>query len=165
MLQHIRMTLTLAVGLLGGLGAAAAAADPATFTLGFPWTTVAQTDPPPASGGTRKLSQWHVSGEADSFTMIEDASGSYADSLALIEKNFSDNHVKPSIDKNFTCSGMTGRMVEFIVGPDGHQVFINRVLLPESPSGLLTFTYVRSDKDWDGSVTKSMKAYCGPSSV
>jgi hypothetical protein len=162
MVRPTLWTLALAAGLTGALGGAASADDATPFTLGFPWA-LNQDDPSPAPGATRKLSQWHISGGgADTFTLVDDSAASYADALALIEKNFTDNHVKTSVNKDFTCAGKAGHMVEFSAGPEGHQVVINRLLVPETPTaGVLTFTYVRTSPDWDPSVIKSMKAYCG----
>jgi hypothetical protein len=158
-------TLAFAAGLSGVLMSTAFAQTPAAFTLGFPWTKNS-SDAPAAPDSTRKQTQWHIAGASDTFTMVDDSTASYADALAAIQKNFSDNHVKPSVNKDFTCAGKMGHIVEFTAGPDGHQVVINRVLLPETPTaGLLTFTYLRTDKDWDDSVLKSMKAYCGVSPI
>jgi hypothetical protein len=157
-------TLAFAAGLSGVLMSPAVAQTPAPFALGFPWTKIA-TDPP-APDATRKQTQWHISGASDTFTMVDDSTASYTDAMAAIQKNFTDNHVKPSVNKDFTCAGKAGHIVEFTAGPDGHQVVINRLLLPETPaSGLVTFTYLRTDKDWDDSVLKSMKAYCGISPI
>lgn len=166
MLRPFVGTLALAAGLTGVLGGIVFAQTPAQFTLGFPWQRNS-TDAAPASDSTRKQTQWHISGGgSDSFTMVDDSAASYADSLAAILKNFSDNHVKPAINKDFTCGGKAGHMVEFAAGPDGHQLIINRLLLPETPaSGLLTFTYVRMDKDWDPAVIKALTAYCGVSPI
>jgi len=157
-------TLAFAAGLSGVLMSTAFAQTTTPFTLGFPWTKVASD--PPAPDATRKQTQWHIVGDPGTFTMVDDSTASYADALAAIQKNFTDNHVKPSINKDFTCAGKMGHMVEFSAGPDGHQVVINRLLLPEAPaSGLLTFTYLRTDKDWDPMVLKSMTTYCGVSPI
>ncbi len=165
MFRPILRTLALAASLTGALAGAASADDSAPFTLGFPWA-LNQDDPSPAPGATRKLSQWHISGQSDTFTLVDDSAASYADALALIEKNFTDNHVKTAVNKDFTCAGKAGHMVEFSAGPEGHQFIINRLLLPETPTaGVLTFTYVRTSPDWDPSVIKSMKAYCGVAPV
>ncbi len=165
MLRPLLGTLALTAGLIGMLGSLAAAGNGPAFTLGFPWKFVDPdaNAPPPA---TRKSSQWHIPDEVDTFTLVDDSTQSYADSLTLIETNFSSNHVKPAVNKDLTCDGKTGHMVEFSAGPPGHQVIINRVLLPETPTaGVLTFTYVRSDKDWDPAVIKSMKAFCQTDSL
>jgi len=167
MLRPLLGTLALAAGLTGVLGGLAAAADSPAFSLGFPWKAV-DSDASVTPSTTRKQSQWHIPDDVSTFTLVDDSTQSYADSLTLIQTNFSSNHVKPSVDKDFTCDGKAGHMVEFSTGPTGHQVIINRLLLPETPTaGVLTFTYVRSssDKDWDPAVVKSMKAFCGTAPV
>src|SRR5271154_6297504 len=110
-------TLAFAAGLSGVLMSTAFAQTPAPFTLGFPWTKNAAD--PPAPDATRKQTQWHIAGASDSFTMVDDNTASYADAIAAIQKNFTDNHVKPSVNKDFTCAGKMGHIVEFTAGPDG----------------------------------------------
>ena len=155
MLRRVLTFSTIALGLPVGLGAAALA-DP-TFALAPPWSHVDQA----AAGDTsRKFDQWHISGESDSVTMISDSTTAYADAVALIEKNFTDNKIKPAVDKDFTCNAKASHEVEFAAGPEGHKIIINRILIPNG-AGVITITYARSDQDVDPEYKKSITAYCG----
>jgi hypothetical protein len=155
MLRRILSFSTVALALPAGLGVAALA-DP-SFTLAPPWSHVDQAT---AGDTTRKFDQWHISGESDSVTMISDSTTAYADAVALIEKNFTDNKIKPAIDKDFTCNAKPSHVVEFAAGPEGHKIIINRILIPNG-TGVITITYARSDQDVDPEYKKSITAYCG----
>ncbi len=94
-------------------------------------------------------------------TYIRDGSAPYAGALATILKNFSDNNIKPAMNKDITCQGKTGHVVEFATGPDGKKVLINRMLVPDG-TGVVTITYARSDgSDFDNEVKKSETTFCG----
>jgi hypothetical protein len=158
-LQSLAGSAILTAG-LAAVATAASAADTVAFTLSSPWTA---GESQAAADGSRKFNQWHVPGDpTTTVTLIEDTTTSYTDSLGMIEKNFSDNHIKTSINKDFTCAGKTAHDVEFATGPDGHQVTINRILIPDG-TGVMTVTYARaaSDGGWDKAVLDSVKAYCG----
>ena len=83
-------------------------------------------NPPAATDPNRTIDQWHLSGDVSSVTFIKDTSTTYTDAVAAIEKNFSTNKIKPAADKDMSCRGTTAHLVEFAIGPDGHQVDIQR---------------------------------------
>jgi len=113
-----------------------------------------------SADGTRKYDKWHIAGDVASVTYIADSNSQYADALALIEKNFQTNKIKPAIDKDIPCQGKTGHVVEFAVGPDEHKIVINRLLVPNG-AGVVTITYARADGSvFDADVKKSETAYC-----
>lgn len=119
---------------------------------------------PTSTDSARTFDQWHIAGDVSTVTFIRDTSGVYADALATILKNFSDNNIKPSTNRDMPCQGKTGHVVEFATGPDGQKILINRVLVPEA-TGLVTITYARSDgSDYDNDVKKSVTAFCAASS-
>jgi hypothetical protein len=137
----------------------AAPADPAAVDFPGPsgWSHMATTAAPDP---TRTVMQWHIAGDPASVTFIKDASTTYADAVAAIEKNFSTNNIKPATDKDVTCQGKTGHEVDFAVGPDGHQMIIHRMIVPDG-AGIATITYARSDGSaFDSDVKKSETAYC-----
>jgi hypothetical protein len=143
------------------LPVAAAAATPAF--VGPPgWSHVQQqtatTDAP------RTVDSWKLGGDAtdpgQTVTFISDATASYGDTLAGIKKNFSDNHITSTVDADRTCQGKQAHVVEFAIGPSGHEVIINRILIPESP-GLATITYSRAkDYPFDDDVKKAIETFC-----
>jgi hypothetical protein len=139
--------------------AAALAAVPAF--VGPPgWSHAA----PVSSDPTRTLDQWKLGGGAtdpgQTVTFISDTTASYTDTLAVIKKNFADNHIKPSEDADMPCQGKQAHVVEFTIGPSGHEVVINRLLVPETP-GLVTITYSRAkDYNFDDDVKKAIGTFC-----
>ena len=135
------------------------AADP-TFTGPSGWSHV----PPAVTDPSRTMDQWKLGGDAtdagQTVTFINDKSGSYADTLAAIKKNFSDNHIKTSADADMPCQGKQGHVVEFTIGPTGREVIINRLLVPEA-NGLVTITYSRGkDYSFDDDVKKAIDKFC-----
>src|SRR5271156_6637070 len=109
---------------------------------------------------TRRVLQWHLAGDISTVTFVDDTGTAYADALAAIEKNFSTNKIKPSIDKDVTCQTKTAHVIEFVTGPDGHQTEINPMLVPDG-AGIATITYFRSDgTSFDPAVQKSEPAFC-----
>ncbi len=152
-----RMALTVA--LITSLAVGARASGVA-FPSPDGWSHVAV---PTSTDTSRTFDQWHIAGDVSTVTFIRDASGVYADALATIMKNFADNNIKPSANKDLPCQGKTAHMVEFATGPDGKKILINRVLVPET-TGLVTITYARSDgADYDKDVKKSLATFCAAS--
>jgi hypothetical protein len=139
----------------------AALSDPAAFPGPSGWSHMASTTAPDPN---RTVDQWHIAGDVASVTFIKDATTPYADAVAAIEKNFSTNKIKPAVDKDVPCQGKTGHEVDFNVGPDGHQLIIHRIVIPNG-NGIATVTYARSDGTaFDTDVKKSETAYCGSGS-
>lgn len=127
------------------------------------WSRVAV---PPSTDATRSFEQWHISGDIATLTFIRDGQAAYADALATIMKNFSDNNIKPSTNKDMPCQGKTAHVIEFATGPEGKRVIINRMLVPEGATGLVTITYARSDgSDFDSDVKKSESSFCSATST
>ena len=155
--SRISIAVTLA---LAASTALAAAADVAF--VGPPgWSHVGQPSPDP----TRKVDQWKLGGgggdAAQTVTFISDTTSSYNDTLALIKKNFADNHIKASADADMACHGQQGHVVQFSSGPEGKEVVIRRILVPEGPTGLITITYSRAMADPDDpDVKKSIESFC-----
>jgi hypothetical protein len=142
------------------LAPSGAVAAGASFSGPSGWSHVAQ----PATDPTRKLDQWKLGGDAtdagQTVTYISDTSASYDDALGLIKKNFADNHIKPTVDADKTCQGKQGHVVEFMFGPAGKEVIINRLLVPEG-TGLVTITYSRAkDYGFDDDVKKAIDTFC-----
>ena len=118
-------------------------------------------NPPAATDPNRTIDQWHLSGDVSSVTFIKDTSTTYTAAVAAIEKNFSTNKIKPAADKDMSCRGTTAHLVEFAIGPDGHQVDIQRLVVPDG-NGVDTVTYTRSNGSvFDPDVKKSETTYCG----
>jgi len=149
-------TLVSLVALVASATVATAASAAITFTGPSGWSHVEQ----PNSDGTHKFEQWRLSGDPpQTVTVIEDSSTAYADALAAVRKNFSDNHIRPSIDKDDTCLGHTSHTVEFSVGADG-QIVINNMLIPDG-NGVIKVTYARGKGfDYDPDVKKAVTAFC-----
>lgn len=141
--------------------AATLAAPASAAAVPFPgpdgWSRVAV---PTSADTSRDFEQWHIAGDISTVTFIRDGSGVYADALATILKNFADNNIKPSTNKDMPCQGKTAHVVEFATGPDGKKVVINRMLVPDG-AGLVTITYARAqDSDFDKDVKKSETTFC-----
>ena len=145
--------------LLCALAATAAPAAAADFVGPPGWPAVPV---PTSTDVSRTFKQWHL-GDVATVTYIKDASLSYTDALGNIQKNFSTNNIKPSIDKDEPCQGKNGHVVEFTTGPDGHRIVINRVLVPDG-NGVQTITYTRQEGSVvDNDVTKAETDFCkGP---
>ena len=110
------------------------------------------------------FAQWHIAGDISTVTYIADGTTAYADALANIHKNFSDNRIKANIDKDVACRGGAAHVIEFSTGPEGKKVVINRMLVPTG-DGIVTITYARSDgSTFDSDVEKSESAFCGATS-
>ncbi|GAC1299442.1 MAG: hypothetical protein NVSMB19_03640 [Vulcanimicrobiaceae bacterium] len=136
---------------------APAGAAGVTFPSPEGWSHVAV---PPPTDPTRTFDQWHIAGDIATVTYIRDGTAAYADSLATILKNFADNNIKPSTNKDVPCQGKTAHVVEFATGPDGKKVVINRMLVPDG-TGVVTITYARSDGSaFDNDVKKSETTFC-----
>jgi hypothetical protein len=119
--------------------------------------------PPATTDPTRVVEQWHIAGDVASVTFIKDTGTAYSDALAAIEKNFSTNKIRPATDKDVPCQGKTGHEIDFAVGPEGHQLIIHRVIVPDG-TGIDTVTYARADGTvFDPDVKKSEDAYCAES--
>jgi len=162
----MRILRRLALAALASFVAPAAAAAAAPVFVGPPgWSHVAPQTTPDA---TRSVDAWKLGGDAtdpgQTVTYISDTTASYADTLALIKKNFSDNHITPSVDVDRPCQGKQAHIVEFKIGPSGHEVIINRILVPEG-TGLVTITYSRAkDYGFDDDVKKAIDTFCSASS-
>ena len=110
------------------------------------------------------FAQWHIAGDISTVTYIADGTTAYADALANIHKNFSDNRIKASIDKDVSCRGGAAHVIEFSTGPESKKVVINRMLVPAG-DGVVTITYARSDgSTFDRDVEKSESTFCGATS-
>ncbi len=138
----------------------AAAADVAF--VGPPgWSHVGQQSP----DQTRTFDQWKLGGgggdPAQTVTFISDSTSSYTDTLALIKKNFADNHIKASADDDMACHGQQAHVIQFSSGPEGKEIIIRRILVPQGPKGLVTITYARAKDDPDDAdVQKSIATFC-----
>lgn len=148
---------------LCALLAAPVAATGVAFPAPVGWSRVPV---PPSTDASRSFEQWHIAGDIATVTFIRDDSAAYGDALATISKNFSDNNIKPSTNKDMPCQGKTAHVVEFVTGPTGKRVVINRMLVPQGATGLFTITYARSDgSDFDSEVKKSETSFCGATST
>jgi hypothetical protein len=152
----MRMLFVAAILLLGAT-ATGALADTVAFVGPASWS---HSPPSGATDATRMVDQWHISGDVSTLTFIKDSSSAYSDALGAIEKNFSTNNIKASMDRDVPCRGITGHVVEFAYGPDGHRIVINRLLVPDG-AGLDTITYARSDGSaFDPDVKTAEAAFC-----
>jgi hypothetical protein len=144
-----------------GVSLATAASAAVTFHGPEGWSHSGQ----PSADGKLIFDQWKLSGDPpQTVTVIQDSSTAYADSLAAVKNNFSTNHIKPSIDKDQTCLGRPSHDVEYKVGPDGHGIIVNRLIVPDGP-GVVTVTYARGEKDdFDGDVRKAFTNFCAQTS-
>jgi hypothetical protein len=155
-LSRISLALSLA---LGASTALAAAADVA-FVGPSGWSHVGQLSP----DQTRRFDQWKLGGgpndTAQTVTFISDSTSSYSDTLAQIRKNFSENRIKTSADADLACHGQQSHVIEFTSGPEGKEVVIRRILVPLTPTGLITITYSHDKTDDDPDVKKSIETFC-----
>lgn len=140
-----------------GLSLATAASAAVTFVGPDGWSHTGA----PSSDGTHKFDQWKLGGDPpQTVTVIQDSGTTYADSLAAVKKNFAENHIRPGIDKDQTCLGRPSHDVEYTVGPEGHQIVVNRLIVPDG-TGVVTVTYARGEKDDpDKDVQTAMKNFC-----
>lgn len=116
------------------------------------------------SDAKHSFAQWHIAGDISTVTYIADGTTAYVDALANMYKNFSDNGIKAKIDKDVACRGGAGHVIEFVAGPEGKKVVINRMLVP-SGDGIVTITYARADgSTFDRDVEKSEATFCGATS-
>jgi|HubBroStandDraft_6_1064221.scaffolds.fasta_scaffold488440_1 hypothetical protein len=151
-------TLVSLVALLASASVVTAAMAAATFPAPSGWRHVEQ--PNSSSDGTHKFDQWKLAGDPpQTITVIEDSTMSYSDALAAVKKNFTDNHIKPAIDKDETCLGRASHNVEFSVGTDG-QIIINNLLVPDG-NGVIKVTYARGKGfDYDPDAKKAVTDFC-----
>lgn len=134
----------------------ASAADVA-FVGPSGWSHV---DVPAPTDPNRAFAQWHLAGDISTVTFIKDSTTTYPDALEHIHKNFSDNKIKPSIDRDVPCRGTVAHVVEFATGPEGKKVVINRMLVPTG-AGISTITYARSDgSEYDLDVRNALAEFC-----
>ena len=123
------------------------------------WTHVDNAGTPDPA---RTFDTWKQSSSPGSqtITVIKDTTGSYADAVARVKKNFSDNGIKPSVDTDLTCQGQASHVFEFATGPDGHQFVVSRTIVPLT-AGVITVTYVRSETQvFNEEVKTSITAFC-----
>jgi hypothetical protein len=151
-------TLVSIAAVAAGLSLATAASAAVTFVGPEGWRHVEQTTP---SDGVHKVDQWKLAGDTpQSVTVFQDSSTSFADSLAAVKKNFADNHIRPAVDKDQPCMGRPSHVVEYSVGPDGHQIIVNRLIVPDG-AGVVTITYARGQgDDFDSDVRKALTTFC-----
>jgi len=90
---------------LGALLAAPVLAAGVAFPAPDGWSPVAV---PPSTDAARTFAQWHIAGDIATVTFIRDASVAYADALTTIQKNFSENNIKPTTNKDNRVSGQDG---------------------------------------------------------
>jgi len=150
----------IAASLFVLVAGAAAAADNSVFPQPSGWSRISSTA---AADPNRTVQQWHIAGDVASVTFVHDTTTPYADAVAAIETNFSTNKIKPAVDKDLPCQGKTAHEVDFNVGPDGHQLTVQRVVVPDG-TGVATVTYARAaDAPFDPDVKKSETAFCASS--
>jgi len=156
----MRIVFVSLVLVLWGGALGPALADGPAFVGPAAWTANGGTS---GSDPAHPLLQWHLPGDTSASLTYSKSTASYDDSLALIHANFSTNKIKPSVDKDISCQGKTAHEIEFAIGPDGHKVVINRILVPTS-DGVATITYSRADGTaFDSDVQKSETAFCAAS--
>jgi hypothetical protein len=143
------------------LSASLARADQTAFIGPAGWS---HSDPS-TGDSTVKIERWHLPGDdLQSLTFIVDPNTPYTDAMAAIQKNFTTNHLKASVDKDLACKGVQGHVIEFATGPDGHKIIINRILLPNG-TGVESITYSRGEGNpFDDDVKKSIAIFCGATS-
>jgi hypothetical protein len=112
---------------------------------------------------SRTFDQWKLGGgqEAQTVTVIHDTTTSYDTSLATMLKNFGDNGIKPTTNKDVTCQGRTAHVVEYQIGPEGHEYITNRMLLSDGATGVVTVTYSRAKGyNFDDDVKEAEDTFC-----
>jgi hypothetical protein len=148
---------------LASLLATATVASAAEIAYAGPagWSHVDVVAP---SDSKHSFAQWHIAGDISTVTYIADGTTAYVEALANIRKNFRDNGIKASIDKDVACHGGAAHVIEFAAGPEGKKIIINRMLVP-SGDGIVTITYARADSStFDRDVEKSEATFCGATS-
>ena len=140
-----------------GLSLATAASAVVTFKGPEGWSHNGQ----PSADGKVQFDQWKFAGDPpQTVTVIQDSTTSYADSMTAVKTNFSTNHIKPAVDKDQQCLGRPSHDFEYTVGPDKHQITVNRLIVPDG-SGVVTITYARgSSDDFDSDVRKAITTFC-----
>jgi hypothetical protein len=134
-----------------------ASAPSADFVGPSGWSHAA----PNTADPNRTIQQWHISGDVTSLTFVKDTSTTYDAAIGALVKNFTTNNIKPTTDRDVPCRGKTSHIVEFSIGPDGHQIIIHRMVVPDG-AGVDTVTYARSvGVAFDPDVKKSETMFCG----
>jgi hypothetical protein len=134
-----------------------AAATVFTSPSGWSEDTALSSDP------AHPTMQWHLPGDPSTSLTFSQTTRAYDDALGAIRTNLTTNKIKASVDKDITCQGKTGHVVEFSAGPDGHKIVINRMLVPTS-DGVIAITYTRDDGTaFDSDVKKSEDTWCAGS--
>lgn len=154
--MSLRTVVSIAA-VAAGLSLATAASAAITFTGPDGWSHSGQ----PSADGKQQFDQWKLAGDnTQTLTVIHDSTTAYADSVSAVKNNFASNHIRPGVDKDETCAGRPSHEFEYTVGPDEHQIKVNRIVIPDGP-GVVTVTYAHSAKDdADPDVKKALDAFC-----
>ncbi len=151
---------TLVTGVLAAAAFAVplvAAADSKTFTAPSGWVHQPSATSSPGAVA-RSLDTWKKGNQ--SLTVLFDAGLAYADELALVRKNISENGLHPTTDRDFTCAGRPAH--EVLMSLNGSM--FRQVLIDDGAGqGSTRITYSHPDSvpaapDVDSAIT----AYCGP---
>lgn len=132
----------------------AAVAAPHPFTGPSGWEhTVATT---PTAQAPRAQETWKKS-DGEVITYLSDAGLSYDEILGMVKKNVTDNNLKPSVDRDRTCSGRRAHEIEMTFGT----TTVHQVIADDTP-GVTKLTYTRAQSaPVDADVTSAINAYCG----
>lgn len=158
--MHLRTLISAAAGLAALATLSIAAMAAVTFNGPSGWR---HADSPATS--SIKVDKWTISGDtSQALVVIQDPTTSYADAISLMRSNFTNNHIKLSIDKDQTCQGKQGHVIEFASGPDGHATIFDTTLVPDG-NGIVKITYQRQqDQPMDSDVKKAIETFCASSS-
>lgn len=133
----------------------AAVAAPHPFTGPTGWDhTVGST----ASAQVPRAQETWKKSDGELLAYLSDAGLSYDDIIAAVKKNVTDNGLKPSIDRDRTCSGRRAHEVEITFGTTA----IHQLIIDDAP-GATKLTYARPQgTPFAPDVTSAIAAYCGP---
>jgi hypothetical protein len=104
----------------------------------------------------RAQETWKKS-DGELITYLADGGLTYDDSVAMIQKNISDNGLKPSVNRDRTCGGRRAHEVEMNFGP----TTVHQVIVDDAP-GVTKVTYTRGQgTPASPDATAALTSYCG----
>ena len=131
--------------------AASAASKPFPALAGWDHTTPQLATPAPGRGyDTYKKDDQQV-------TVLSDTGLVYADIVGAVKKNVSDNGIKTSIDRDFTCGTKHAHEIEMILGST-----VYRQLIVDDNPGVTKVTYMRTQGSTPAAdALGALTSYCG----
>ena len=150
------MTLRAAMAIVAcaALSPLAAVAAPHPFTGPSGWDHTVGTT---ATAQVPRAQETWKKSDGELLAYLSDSGLSYDDIIASVKKNITDNSLKPSVDRDRTCSGRRAHEVEMTFGATA----IHQLIVDDAP-GATKLTYARPQgSPFAPDVTSAIAAYCG----